>query len=48
LSQPHLPKNLHVEFYSCHKSALVSNPPKFERASELVRKTFTYSHCFLH
>jgi hypothetical protein len=48
LSRLHLPKNLHVEFYSCHKSALVSNPSKFERARELVRKVFTSSRFYLH
>jgi hypothetical protein len=48
LSRLHLPRNLHVDFYSCHKSALVSNPSKFERASELVRKVFTSTHCYLH
>jgi hypothetical protein len=44
----HLPRNLHVDFYPWHKSALVSNPSKFERASELVRKVFTSFHCYLH
>jgi hypothetical protein len=32
LSRLHLPRNLHVDFYSCPKSAFVSNPSKFERA----------------
>jgi hypothetical protein len=41
LGRLHLSTNLHVDFYSCHKSALFSNPSKFERASELVRKVFT-------
>jgi hypothetical protein len=35
-------------FYPGHKSALVSNPSKFERASELVRKVFTSSRFYLH
>jgi hypothetical protein len=48
LSRLHLPRNLHVGFYSCHKSALVSNPSKFEQASELVRKVVTPSRCHLH
>jgi hypothetical protein len=43
-----LPGNLHVDSYSCHRSVLVSNPSKFERASELVRKVFTSSCCYLH
>jgi hypothetical protein len=47
LSQLHLPRNLHVDFYPWHKSVLVSNPSKFEQASELVRKVFTSSHCYL-
>jgi hypothetical protein len=33
-----------VDFYLSHKSALVSNPSKFERVSELVRKSL---HFFL-
>jgi hypothetical protein len=48
LSQLHLPRNLHVDFYSRHKSALVSNPSKFEQVSELVRKVFTSARCYLH
>jgi hypothetical protein len=48
LSRLHLPRNLHVDFYSCHMSSLVSNPSKFERASELVRKVFTSFRCHLH
>jgi hypothetical protein len=48
LSWLDLSRNLHVDFYSCHKSALVSNPSKFERASELVRKVFTSSRFYLH
>jgi hypothetical protein len=48
LSRLRLPRNLHVDSYSCHKSALVSNPSKFERASELVRKVFTSSSFYLH
>jgi hypothetical protein len=48
LSRLRLPRNLHVDSYSCHKSALVSNPSKFERASELVRKVFTSSRFYLH
>jgi hypothetical protein len=48
LSRLHLPRNLHVDFYSCHKSALVSNPSKFERASEVVRKVVPPSRCHLH
>jgi hypothetical protein len=48
LSRLHLPRNLHVDFYSWNKSVLVSNPSKFERASELVRKVFTSSRCYLH
>jgi hypothetical protein len=30
LSQLHLPRNLHVDFYPWHKSVLVSNPLRFE------------------
>jgi hypothetical protein len=30
VSRLHLPRNLHVDFYPCHKSVLVSNPSKFE------------------
>jgi hypothetical protein len=48
LSQLRLLRNLHVDSYSCHKSALVSNSSKFERASELVRKVFTSSRFYLH
>jgi hypothetical protein len=48
LSRCHLPRNLHVDFNPCHKSALVSNPSKFERASELVRKVFTSSRFYPH
>jgi hypothetical protein len=48
LSQLHLPRNLHMDFYPWPKSILVSNPSKFERASELVRKVFTPSCCYLH
>jgi hypothetical protein len=48
LSWRHLLRNLHVDFYPCHKSALASNPLKFERASELVRKVFTSSRFYLH
>jgi hypothetical protein len=48
LSWLHLPRNLYVDFYPWHKSFLVSNPSKFERASELVRKVFTSSRCYLH
>jgi hypothetical protein len=48
LSWLHLPRNLHVDSYQWHKSILVSNPSKFERASELVRKVFTSSCCYLH
>jgi hypothetical protein len=44
----HLPRNLQVDLYSWHKSVLVSNPSKFEWASELVRKVFTSSRCYLH
>jgi hypothetical protein len=29
LSRLHLPRSLHVDFYSWHKSVLVSNPSKF-------------------
>jgi hypothetical protein len=47
LSQLHIPRNLHVDFYPSHKSVLVSNPTKFERAGELVRKVFTSSRCYL-
>jgi hypothetical protein len=47
LSRLHLPRNICVEFYPWHKSALVSNPSKFERSSELVRKVFTSSHFYL-
>jgi hypothetical protein len=47
LSRLHLPRNLHVDFYPWHKSVLVSNPSRFERASELVRKVFTSSRCYL-
>jgi hypothetical protein len=36
LSRLHLPRKLHVDFYLWHKSVLVSNSSKFERASELV------------
>jgi hypothetical protein len=46
LSRLHLPRNLHVDFYLWHKSVLVSNPSKLERASELVRKVFTSSRCY--
>jgi hypothetical protein len=28
LSQLHLPRNFHVDFYPWHKSVLVSNPSK--------------------
>jgi hypothetical protein len=45
LSRLHLPRNLQVDFYSWHKSALASNPSKFERARELVRRVFTSSRC---
>jgi hypothetical protein len=48
LSSLHLPRNLQVDLYPWHKSVLVSNPSKFERASELVRKVFTSSRCYLH
>jgi hypothetical protein len=48
LSWIHLLRNLHVDFYSRHKSVLVSNPSKFERASELVRKVITSSSYYLH
>jgi hypothetical protein len=48
LSWLHLPINLQVDLYPWHKSVLVSNPLKFERASELVRKVFTSSRCYLH
>jgi hypothetical protein len=44
----HPSRNLHVDFYSRHKLALVSNPPKFEWAIELVIKVFTSSRCYLH
>jgi hypothetical protein len=47
LSRLYLPRNHHVDFYSCHKSASSSNPSKFDRASELVRKVFTSSRCYL-
>jgi hypothetical protein len=43
----HLLRNLQVDLYPWHKSVLVSNPSKFERMSELVRKVFTSSHCYL-
>jgi hypothetical protein len=43
-----LPRNLFVESYPWHKSVLVSNPSKFERASQLVRKVFTSSRCYPH
>jgi hypothetical protein len=33
LSRLHLLRNLHVDFYPWHKSVLVSNYQKFERAS---------------
>jgi hypothetical protein len=36
LSRLHLPRNPRVDFYSWHKSVLVSNPSEFEQASELV------------
>jgi hypothetical protein len=48
LSRLHLPRSLHVDFYPWHKSVLVSNPSKFERASQLVRKVFTFSRCYPH
>jgi hypothetical protein len=48
LSWLHLPRNLHVDFHSWHKSVFVSNPSNFERASELVRKVFTSSRFYLH
>jgi hypothetical protein len=47
LSQLHLLRNLHVDFYPWHKSVLVSNPSRFGRASELVRKVCTSSRCYL-
>jgi hypothetical protein len=47
LSRLHLPGNLQVVLYPWHKSVLVSNPSKFERARELVRKFFTSSCCYL-
>jgi hypothetical protein len=48
LSWLHHPRNLHVDFYPRHKSVLASKPSKFERVSELVRKVFTSSCCYLH
>jgi hypothetical protein len=48
LSRLHLPRNLHGNSYSWHKSVLFSNPSKFERASEWVRKDFTSHRCYLH
>jgi hypothetical protein len=48
LSWLHLPRNLYVDSYPWHKSVLVSNPSKFERASELVIKVFTSSRSYLH
>jgi hypothetical protein len=48
LSRLHLLINLHVDFYPCPKSVLASTPSKFERASELVRKVFASSRCYLH
>jgi hypothetical protein len=48
LSWLHLPRNLQVDLFPWHKSVLVSNPSKFEQASELVRKVFTPSRCYLH
>jgi hypothetical protein len=48
LSWLHLPRNLHGNFYPWHKSVLVSNPSNFEHASELVRKVFTSSPCYLY
>jgi hypothetical protein len=48
LSCLHLPRNLQVNLFPRHKSVLVSNPSKFEQASELVRKVFTSSRCYLH
>jgi hypothetical protein len=47
LSWLHLPRNIYVDFYPWHKSVLVSNPSNFEWASELVRKVFTSSCCYL-
>jgi hypothetical protein len=44
----HLLRDLHVDFDPCHKSALVTNLSKFERVSELVRKVFTSSRCYLY
>jgi hypothetical protein len=44
LSQLLLSRNLHVDFYPWHKLVLVSDPSKFEQASELVRKSL---HFFL-
>jgi hypothetical protein len=35
LSRLHLPRNLHVDFYSCHKSALVSNPAKIGKSERV-------------
>jgi hypothetical protein len=48
LSWLHLLRNLPVDLFPWHKSVLVSNPPKFEQASELARKVFTSSHSYLH
>jgi hypothetical protein len=48
LSWLHLPRNPQVDLYPWHKSVLVSNPSKFEWVSELVRKVFTSSRCYLH
>jgi hypothetical protein len=44
----HLLRNLQVDLFPWHKSVLVSNPSKFEQASELVRKVVTPSRCHLH
>jgi hypothetical protein len=41
LSWLHLPRNLHVDFHSWHRSVFVSISSNLELASELVRKVFT-------
>jgi hypothetical protein len=47
LSWLYLPRSLQVDSYPWHKSVLVSNPSKFEQASEWARKVFTSSRFYL-
>jgi hypothetical protein len=48
LGRLHLPRNLHVDFYTWHKSVRFQTHQNFEWASELFRKFFTSSRCYLH